>query len=65
MFNNLANPDIIQYFIDITYKRIPNFYKTYMLFIIKGFNLKKLFYIIWHAYNLEMNKSKKRDKIFT
>ena len=27
MLDNLANPDIKQYFIDITYKIIMNFYK--------------------------------------
>lgn len=58
MFDNLPNQDIKQYFIDIAYKIIKNFYKPYKLLTIKGFNLKKiiLFYVDWHAYNLKMNK---------
>ena len=59
MFDNLANPDIKQYFIDITYKNIPNFYKPYKLLTIKGFNLKKnysiLFGLAWIKFEDEQS----------
>ena len=47
MFINLSNPDIKQYFIDITYKIIQHLYKPYKLLTIKGFNLKKI--ILYYA----------------
>ena len=39
MFDNLNNPNIKQYFLDFTYKIIPNKFKPYRLMTLKGFDL--------------------------
>lgn len=39
MFENLNNPNINQYFLDFTYKIIPNKFKPYRLMTLKGFDL--------------------------
>ena len=41
MYENFNNKEIKQFFIDITYKIIPNKYKPYKLLTIKGFNTKE------------------------
>ena len=38
MFDNLYNPNIKQYFLDFTYKIIPNKFKPYRLMTLKGFD---------------------------
>ena len=42
MYENFINNDIKQFFIDITYKIIPNKFKPYKLLTIKGFDAKNL-----------------------
>jgi hypothetical protein len=57
MYDNFINIDIKQYFIDITYKIIPNKFKPYKLLTIKGFDTKKLQIVLYGLFCIKYEDS--------